>query len=56
VAGGCSHPICTTGAALVGGCDPCANNVCASDPYCCSTEWDSICVGEVGSICGETCF
>ena len=28
--------------------------VCAADPYCCSTEWDSICVDEVESLaCGR---
>jgi hypothetical protein len=27
--------------------------VCAADPYCCSTQWDSICVGKVESLgCG----
>jgi hypothetical protein len=28
--------------------------VCASDPYCCSTAWDSQCVSEVTSLsCGS---
>ncbi|MCA9552247.1 MAG: putative metal-binding motif-containing protein [Myxococcales bacterium] len=27
--------------------------VCATDPYCCNTAWDSVCVGEVTSLqCG----
>ena len=51
----CSHPICSTGGKLTSGCDPCATKVCAADSYCCSTSWDSICVGEVGSICGQSC-
>jgi hypothetical protein len=29
--------------------------ICAQDSYCCAGRWDSICVGEAGSICGETC-
>jgi hypothetical protein len=53
--GSCAHPICSTGGAEDASCDPCAGQVCAADSYCCSTAWDSICVGEVGSICGESC-
>lgn len=51
----CLHPICAVGAALIAGCDPCATQLCASDPYCCTSIWDATCVGEVGSICGKTC-
>ena len=51
----CSHPLCSTGSKLVSSCDPCATKICAADSYCCSTAWDSICVGEVKSICGKTC-
>jgi hypothetical protein len=51
----CSHSICTSGTKLVKGCDPCATSVCNADSYCCSTKWDSICVGEVASVCGQTC-
>ncbi|MCB9717031.1 MAG: hypothetical protein H6712_24455 [Myxococcales bacterium] len=29
--------------------------VCASDAYCCDTEWDGVCVGEVGSLGCGTC-
>jgi hypothetical protein len=53
--GTCAHPICSTGAELDGSCDSCAAQVCAQDDYCCTTQWDSVCVGEVGSICGESC-
>ncbi|MFI5298658.1 MAG: hypothetical protein ACHREM_11210 [Polyangiales bacterium] len=55
VGGSCSHSICKKGKKLTGSCDPCATEVCAKDSYCCSTSWDSICVGEVASICGEGC-
>jgi hypothetical protein len=29
--------------------------VCVVDPYCCNTNWDSICVGEVDSLSCGTC-
>lgn len=51
----CSHSVCTAGTKLEAACDPCATKLCASDPYCCSTEWDATCVGEVASICGQSC-
>src|SRR5690606_25347928 len=51
----CAHPICQTGAALDASCDPCAADLCAQDPYCCNTEWDATCVGEVTAICGQSC-
>jgi hypothetical protein len=53
--GSCSHSLCTTGTALVSGCSACATQICAADGFCCSTSWDSICVGEVKSVCGLTC-
>ncbi|MGK3989662.1 hypothetical protein WME99_41830 [Sorangium sp. So ce136] len=56
--GDCSHPLCTTGSR----CEPepdtssaCIWELCAADPYCCATAWDSVCVGEVESVCGQTC-
>jgi hypothetical protein len=51
----CDHPDCSTGDALTPSCDTCAGEICAQDSYCCTTAWDSICVGEAGSICNETC-
>jgi hypothetical protein len=51
----CSHAICATGIGLLAACDPCATQLCAQDPYCCSTAWDATCVGEVASICGKSC-
>ena len=51
----CAHPICAAGSALVAACDACASNVCARDPYCCAVAWDETCVGEVASICGQSC-
>ncbi len=48
---GCSHSDCTTGAALTGTCDPCVKKICEVDPFCCTTSWDSLCVGETNSVC-----
>jgi hypothetical protein len=55
--GTCSHQPCLSGSALVGGCDSagCVTSVCSADSFCCSTSWDSICVGEVTTYCGYTC-
>jgi hypothetical protein len=53
---GCSHDKCTTGIALVNGCDPCVSQICGVDPFCCNNSWDSICVGEVTSVCGLPCM
>ena len=51
----CIHGICTTGGALTSGCDPCATQICAADSFCCTNSWDSICVGEVSSVCHQSC-
>jgi hypothetical protein len=51
----CAHDLCSTGVALTTTCDPCATKVCAADPYCCGTAWDSICVGEIATVCGGSC-
>jgi hypothetical protein len=31
--------------------DDCCSAVCASDAFCCSSAWDSICAGEAASLC-----
>ncbi len=51
----CPHDLCTTGDPLAESCSACAADVCAEDPVCCQTTWDSICVDEVTSICGMSC-
>lgn len=60
-----AHPIaarapgrdkCSTGGAISTASDPCVSSVCAVDPFCCSTAWDSICVSEVRTVCDSlTC-
>jgi hypothetical protein len=53
--GSCGHLACAQGPPLVAACDPCASKICATDPFCCGTSWDGICVGEVASVCGLSC-
>lgn len=57
--GTCSHSLCSGGASLVNSCDgskaDCVADICAVDPYCCSTNWDATCVAEVASVCGNNC-
>jgi len=59
--GSCAHPLCTGGEAVGAGCDAppatpsCVDLVCLADEYCCTTAWDSICVGEVASVCEMNC-
>src|SRR6185503_3999755 len=52
---GCLHDICETGAALDSTCDPCAAQICESDTFCCDTEWNDECVGQVTSVCQKPC-
>jgi hypothetical protein len=49
------HDLCTAGEAMEPSCDPCAADLCAADPYCCSTAWDSLCVSEVDQYCNNAC-
>jgi hypothetical protein len=51
----CAHSICNSGVKLTGTCDSCAAQICAADSFCCNNKWDSQCVGEVSSICNESC-
>ncbi len=44
--GSCAHDECSAGGKLTKGCSTCTTDVCGSDPYCCSTEWDAQCVDE----------
>jgi hypothetical protein len=53
--GTCAHPICSTGGKLTASCDSCAAQICAADSFCCNNTWDSVCVGEVASVCHQTC-
>lgn len=35
--------------------DPCVQQICAADSFCCNSSWDTICSNEVETICGKTC-
>ncbi len=54
---GCSCPLglCDIGVGqpMIAGCDPCVDQVCMADGFCCQTNWDSICVGQVATVCGQ---
>jgi hypothetical protein len=52
---GCAHSECVAGPALTSGCSDCATTVCAADAYCCSNEWDSICVNQAATLCSIGC-
>jgi hypothetical protein len=52
---GCAHDACAVGEPLAADCDPCVQQVCDGDPYCCTTAWDSRCVFEATAICGLAC-
>ncbi|WP_437280780.1 hypothetical protein WME90_09550 [Sorangium sp. So ce375] len=51
----CSHAPCEIGAPLAERRGGCAAELCRFDPFCCTTRWDEICVGEVPGLCGLTC-
>jgi hypothetical protein len=48
------HPCNQTGGPGCADAD-CCNLVCSLDPFCCETEWDSICVDEAAQFCGGGC-
>lgn len=49
------HDACAVGPRMQPSCSDCAAAVCALDPYCCDTAWDSLCVDEAASTCGAAC-
>ena len=54
----CAHPICAAGAALKTGCDgtpKCVEKICQTDPVCCSSNWDDLCVGKIEDVCKLKC-
>ena len=59
--GQCAHSLCDVGVFLASQCDDppispsCVAQICAADPFCCQQSWDSICVGQVASVCGHNC-
>jgi hypothetical protein len=51
----CEHDVCETGDALMLGCDPCVDTVCAEDGFCCSDSWDGQCIGAAENLCAAGC-
>lgn len=52
----CAHDVCEQGEALDPTCDAdCVTAVCAADPFCCNSSWDSVCVGQVAEACSQSC-
>ncbi len=52
----CEHSPCAAGGALDATCHPCVTSICAQDPLCCSSQWDSVCIAEVETICNMECL
>ncbi|MBM4359666.1 MAG: hypothetical protein FJ096_16305 [Deltaproteobacteria bacterium] len=50
-----SHDECVPGIALDTKCSTCAKDVCAKDDYCCTKEWDAVCVNIAKSFAGCGC-
>ncbi len=48
----CVHDECVAGVPLDPICDPCVEQICAADSFCCDTQWDRGCIDNVLSICG----
>jgi hypothetical protein len=49
------HAKCEGGRRMEGSSDPCVQQICAADPFCCSTSWDGFCVQEVTTVCNLSC-
>jgi hypothetical protein len=48
------HDLCVAGALIDPGCGSCAAQICAADSWCCTVNWDGICIGQVWSVCGSS--
>jgi len=53
--GKCDHDKCDEGGPLDPKCGTCEAAVCAADDYCCTVEWDSLCVKEADKQCKNVC-
>ncbi len=54
----CDHALCELGGPLKPECDPCVQQVCNQDAYCCNANeggWDYWCVNIASQICGLGC-
>ena len=51
----CAHDLCDAGTPLEPTCDFCVEQVCAWDPFCCTSAWDGRCVGAAVGMCFIMC-
>jgi cysteine-rich repeat protein len=54
----CGQSLCEIGpdaTPLVATCDPCVDAICKVDSYCCTNDWDPLCIARVGTVCGLKC-
>jgi hypothetical protein len=60
-AASCPHSLCSAGpdsTPFTEYCDSpgtCVYDICVQDSWCCTVDWDGLCVAEVSSICGLSC-
>ena len=61
-AGSCPSAPCDANGSstpFTSGCDSgqanCVTSICAADSYCCTFDWDSICVNQVTTVCNMNC-
>lgn len=47
--GPCTHSPCQTGGPLKANCAPCVAKICQQDPFCCTQNWDDVCVDQAES-------
>jgi hypothetical protein len=50
-----THGLCNPGSVIDRNADSCVNAVCSRRSSCCTTSWDSTCVGLVQPVCGRSC-
>jgi hypothetical protein len=50
---GCAHDKCETNGPLDPACDPCVAQICQQDLFCCDTQWDTLCVEQVRTVCNS---
>jgi hypothetical protein len=53
--GNCDHNVCEAGGPLDPTCGLCAAAVCLNDFYCCTVEWDDMCIQHANSVCAVAC-
>ncbi|MFO0616822.1 MAG: hypothetical protein U0414_29780 [Polyangiaceae bacterium] len=47
----CAHSLCEAGEKLDPTCNPCVQQICAQDSFCCNEKWDTSCANRVPTVC-----